>query len=65
MTARPARMLTVDDVADELAIPAKTVRRLIRLGELAAVNVATGNGRIYRIHRAALDEYLRVHAVAS
>jgi excisionase family DNA binding protein len=58
-------MLTVEDVADELAIPAKTVRRLIRLRELAAVNVATGNGRIYRVSRAALDQYLRDHAVAS
>jgi excisionase family DNA binding protein len=63
--SRPARMLAVADVADELATTVNQIRRLIRRGELAAVNIA-GSGRpMYRVSRAALDQYLNEHAVAS
>ena len=65
MTAKPGRMLTVDDIATELVISVEHARRLIRRGELAAVNLRTSGSPIYRVSRAALDQYLRDHAVAS
>lgn len=60
-----ARMLTVKDVADELAASPDHIRRLIRRRLLAAVNIATTGRPDYRISRSALDAYLRDHAVAS
>lgn len=60
-----ARMLTVKAVADELAASPEHVRRLIRRHLLAAVNIATSGRPDYRVSRAALDAYLRDHAVAS
>lgn len=65
MTAKPGRMLTVEGVADELAISTEHTRRLIRRGDLAAVNIATAGRPNYRVSRQALDQYLRDHAVAS
>lgn len=68
MTTRsgPAvRMLTVEGVSDELVVSAEHVRRLIRRGDLAAVNIATSGRPNYRVSRAALDKYLSDHAVAS
>lgn len=59
------RMLTTADVADELAVSVEHVRRFIRRGDLAAVNIATSGPPNYRVSRAALDTYLRDHAVAS
>lgn len=64
MTSGKQRMLTVADIADELALSTEQVRRLIRRGELPAVNIATGRPN-YRVSRAALDKYLSDHAVAS
>lgn len=65
MTAKTAQMLTVKDVADELAISVEQARRFIRRGELAAVNLASDRRPSYRVSRAALDKYLSDHAVAS
>ena len=68
MTPRPAqsqRMLTVVSVADELAVSVEQVRRLIRRGELPAVNLATPSRPTYRVSRAELDKFLRDHQVAS
>jgi excisionase family DNA binding protein len=65
MTAQIRRMLTVADIADELVLSVEHVRRLIRRGELAAVNIATSGRPNYRVSRAALEKYLRDHAVAS
>lgn len=62
---QPTRMLTVEGVAEELAISPEHTRRLIRRGELAAVNIAGSKRPTYRVSRAALDQYLRDHAVAS
>jgi excisionase family DNA binding protein len=59
------RMLTVEDVAEDLAASAEHIRRLIRRGDLAAVNIATSGRPNYRISRASLEKYLRDHAVAS
>lgn len=65
MTTPAARMLTVTGVADELVVSVEHARRLIRRGDLAAVNIATSGRPNYRVSRAALDQYLRDHAVAS
>lgn len=64
MTAQ-TRMLTAQGVADELDVNVEHVRRLIRRGELAAVDIATSGRPNYRVSRAALNAYLRAHAVAS
>jgi excisionase family DNA binding protein len=55
--------LTVDDIAKELKISKSIVYRLIRQGELEAVNIAVnGNGTAskghYRVKKPALDQYL-------
>lgn len=55
--------LTVEDIAEELRISKNVVYRLIRNGELEAVNIVETNGRTaqrghYRIKRASLKSYL-------
>ena len=55
--------LTVDEIARELRISKTIVYRLIRSGELEAVNIVENQGKIaqrghYRIKRKSLDEYL-------
>ena len=55
--------LTVDDISRELKISKSIVYRLIRLGELEAINlVINDNGTAtkghYRIRKSALDQYL-------
>ena len=55
--------LTVDDIAKELRISKSIVYRLIRKGELEAVNLVEKNGEIsqkghYRIERLSLKQYL-------
>lgn len=52
-------MLTPDEAAQYLKVSAEQVRSLIRRGLLSAVNVSTGSKRaLYRIKRAALDDFL-------
>jgi len=55
--------LTVDEVAEELRISRTIVYRLIRHGELEAVNIVETDSRIaqkghYRIRRSSLNNYL-------
>lgn len=55
--------LTVDEIAKELKVSKGIVYRLIRHGELAAVDIIETNGEIakkghYRIKRSSLDQYL-------
>ena len=55
--------LTVDDIAKELRISKSIVYRLIRNGELEAVNLVETNGHVaqkghYRIKRSSLNQYL-------
>lgn len=48
------KMLTVEQVAEEMSVDKKTVRKWINLGELSAINI----GRLrpeYRISRKNLD----------
>jgi len=55
--------LTVNDIAKELKISKTIVYRIIRKGELEAVNIVETNGKIaqrshYRIKRSSLNQYL-------
>ncbi|GAI82799.1 unnamed protein product [marine sediment metagenome] len=60
--------LTVDDIAKELKVSKSIIYRLIRHGELEAVNLVDSNGGIakkghYRIKRSCLDQYLESKGV--
>ena len=55
--------LTVEDIAQELKISKSIVYRLIRNGELEAINLVEKNGNVaqkghYRIKRSSLNEYI-------
>ena len=55
--------LTVEDIAEELKISKSIIYRLIRNGELEAVDVVETNGKLakkghYRIKRSSLNQYL-------
>lgn len=60
--------LTVNEIASELKISKSIVYRLIRSGELEAVNIVESNGKIaqkghYRIKRSSLNQYLEYKKV--
>lgn len=60
--------LTVDNIVSELKISKTVVYRLIRNGELEAVNIVGTSGHIaqrghYRIKRSSLNKYLEVKKV--
>ena len=55
--------MTVEEVARELKISKSIVYRIIRSGELSAVDIVDAHGRIarkghYRIRRSSLNQYL-------
>lgn len=55
--------LTVDEIASELKVSKSIVYRLIRHGELEAVDIVETNGEIakkghYRINRKSMETYL-------
>ena len=55
--------LTVDEIAKELKISKSIIYRLIRKGELKAIDIVDSNGQIakkghYRVRRASLKQYL-------
>jgi len=52
-TARP--MLTIREVAAELGVSEKTIRRWIKTGDLPAWR----RGQVLRVSRTALDAFLR------
>jgi len=52
---QPDKMLTVDEVADQLRVHPRTVRQWIAKGEL----IAFDTGRGYRIKQSDLDEFIR------
>ena len=61
--SRSSGWLTVDDIARELRISKSIVYRLIRQGELEAVNIAINDKGAackghYRIKKSALNQYL-------
>jgi excisionase family DNA binding protein len=51
----PNKMLSVEEIADELGVNPETVRVWIRSGELVALSIGKG----YRISRADLDDFIR------
>ena len=51
----PNKMLSVEEVAGELAVNPETVRVWIRSGELVAFSIGKG----YRVSRADLDDFIR------
>jgi excisionase family DNA binding protein len=51
----PDKMLSVEDVANELGVNPETVRVWIRSGELVAFSIGKG----YRISRVDLDDFIR------
>ena len=66
--APAADWLTVEEIAEELRISKNVVYRLIRNGELEAVNIVETNGRTaqrghYRIKRSSLNGYLEAKKV--
>jgi excisionase family DNA binding protein len=60
--------LTVEEVAEELKISKSIVYRVIRNGELEAVNIVNNNGKIvqkghYRVKRQSLEDYIQSKTV--
>ena len=51
----PEKMLSVEEIANELGVNPETVRVWIRSGELVALSI----GRGYRISRTDLDDFIR------
>ena len=47
------RVYTVDEVATIFRVPANTIRRLIRRGDLPAIRL----GRLYRVPESVIDRY--------
>jgi excisionase family DNA binding protein len=57
---KPRELITLQEVADELAISYEQARRLCRTGRLASVNVGTSDGRRqYRVRRDTLEAFKR------
>ena len=55
--------LTVEEVAQELKVSRSIIYRLIRNGEIEAINIVDSGGKIaqkghYRIHQLSLQQYL-------
>ncbi len=57
------RFLTVDAVADELAVSRHQVYALLRGGDLPAIQV--GPKRVWRIERTKLEEYIEAQYAAT
>ncbi len=49
------RVFTVDEVAQQLRVDARTVRKWIRNGDLAAIDV----GGSYRIRESSLQDFIK------
>jgi excisionase family DNA binding protein len=52
----PARLMTVDEVAERLRVGAETVRRWLRLGKLKGARLPNKAG--WRIHEDDLDRFV-------
>lgn len=51
------RLLTVEEVAEQLSVGVETVRRWIRSGEMDAIDLGGRAG--YRIRESALEKFVR------
>ena len=59
LAPQAGQLMTPSEVADQLRVTAEQIRRLIRKGELAAINVGTGEKRpLYRITSQALETFI-------
>lgn len=58
------RTYTTDEVAEILRVDRHRVRRMVRRGELVAVNIGTPRKPEYRVTAKALDRFLRFRATA-
>lgn len=57
------RLLTTVQAAEQLCIPAATLRAIRRRREIAAVNVGTARRPIWRYRQADLDRWVRARTV--
>lgn len=61
----PQQLFSIRQVADALGVHTKTVQTLIKLGQLRAVNINTGDGRpTYRIRQADFEHFLASRQVS-
>jgi excisionase family DNA binding protein len=51
------RFLTLDGVAEELAVTRSQVYALVRSGDMAAIKI--GGRGVWRVERSALEDYIR------
>lgn len=58
-----SRFLTLDDVAEELALTRAHMYSLVRSGELPAIQV--GPKRVWRVERVKLEEYIAAQYAAA
>jgi excisionase family DNA binding protein len=63
MRAMPKRFLTLKNVAEELLVEERTVRRLISTGDLPAIQV--GGRGVWRIEASKLEEYIQTQYEAT
>ena len=58
-------MLTLQDLADELNISNRSARRLVKRGEIHAINVGTDRRLVYRIPIPSLCEFIVARTVVA
>lgn len=57
----PPVLLTVGEVAAQLAMPEWSVRKIIRMRQMGAINVGRGRRVIYRVEPCQVQAYLDAH----
>jgi excisionase family DNA binding protein len=55
------KLLTLDEVAEQLSVNVETVRRWIRSGELEGIDLGGRAG--YRVTESALDKFIRERVI--
>jgi excisionase family DNA binding protein len=55
------KLLTTDEVADQLGVTRRTVQNWIKAGELACYAFGEGKGTTYRIDPQDLEAFLKKH----
>jgi excisionase family DNA binding protein len=57
------KLLTLDEVADQLSVTVETVRRWIRSGEMEAIDLGGRAG--YRVSESALERFIKERVKSS